>query len=383
MSELATALPWQDGLAIVASDGAVYALDASGRRLWEALRAGWGVSDLVSACVAEGGLAAHVARRQIERALASWREIGLLEPPHALGPGMLEPVHVLARQPAREPALDGVYLVGDRPVRVRCDDAALADLIEAACGPFRVDDGAAATCVDVVERDGWFGVHAEDVLLAKAPMPTTSLAGARHRCLTALLEAARFGRRWLGILHASAVAERGGCVLFPGESGAGKSTIAAALVATGARFVTDDYAPLEAGAWRIWPVPYAPSVKRGSWGLLGRYHPALQRAPSHKHRGLQLRYLELDGCCRMPLDEGLPVRALVFLRREDAGEPELRPIDANQALTRLCHAASMLDRRPEMLAETLHWIQSIPTYELSYRELEPALGPVRSLLRES
>jgi hypothetical protein len=85
----------------------------------------------------------------------------------------------------------------------------------------------------------------------------------------------------------------------------------------------------------------------------------------------------------MPLDEGLPVRALVFLRREDAGEPELRPIDANQALTRLCHAASMLDRRPEMLAETLHWIQSIPTYELSYRELEPALGPVRSLLRES
>ena len=62
-------------------------------------------------------------------------------------------------------------------------------------------------------------------------------------------------------------------MVFPGAKGSGKSTLAAALVAAGAEFVTDDYAPLEQASWLVWPVPYAPGIKRGSWRCAGALLP--------------------------------------------------------------------------------------------------------------
>ena len=372
-------LPLEDGVVVVGPGGAVYALDAAGYRLWGALQAGWGPDDLVGACVREGGLPADQARASILSTLESWRQLGLIDAPRT-GPSLVDVG--FARQPGREPALDAVYVVGERPVRLRCDDAALGALIDAACASARGNGSLSATaCVDLIEQGGRFAVRADDVTLARAPAPTATPASARHRCLTALLESARHQRRWLGFLHAAAVAEGGHCILLSGEAGSGKSTLAAALVATGASFVTDDYVPLERGSWLVWPVPYAPSIKRGSWRALSRHYPALRTAPVHRHRSLELRYLQLDEVRRVPLNRGVPVRALVFPRYEKGAAGELRQITVAEALTRLCHAASILDRRPEVLAETLRWVGAVPRYELVHGDLETAVGQVRSLLR--
>jgi hypothetical protein len=382
MSGSVTALPWQDGLVTIAPDGAICALDPAGRRLWEALHAGFDVEELVAACVRHGGSRESDARRQIVHALRSWRRLGLIEPLPAVDAGLPQPGIAPIRPLRAELALDAAYLVGDRPVRVRCEDPALGALIEAACAFSRAGDAACTLpCVDLIEDSGQFLVRADDAVLASVATPTTSPASARHRCLTALLESSRHGRRWLGILHASAVAAGGKCVLISGQSGAGKSTLSAALVAAGASFVTDDYAPLEQGSWRVWPVPYAPSVKRGSWRLLSRHFPDLHEATVHRHRNLEIRYLELDRARRAPLDEGLPVRALLFPRYRCGSELCLRRIAAPDALTRLCHAASILDRRPGVLAQTLSWIDSVPAFELTYGELDAAVGLVGSLLR--
>ncbi len=286
----------------------------------------------------------------------------------------------VARPAGRVPELDAVYRPGDHPVRVRCDDRVLAGVIEAACRSCRVGDadGRLAT-VDVIEDDGWFAVRADDAPLTQADDLTPNRALARHRCLTALLEISRRPRQWLGILHASAVAVGGRCVLFCGVKGSGKSTLAAALVAAGADFVTDDYAPLERASWLVWPVPYAPGIKRGSWRPLRRRHPDLHALPVHRLAGLQIRYLDLDAARMAPLNRGLPVDALVFPRYRAGAGLEQQPMTVAEALAELCHARSLLDREPDVFAETLRWVHSVPAYRIVFGDLDQAMQWVLSL----
>jgi hypothetical protein len=375
------ALPFSDRLLVVAPNGMVVALDAGGRHLWEALEAGCSEDDLVDASVRHGDVPSAVARSNVSRALASWQALGLVNlTPGKVDPAPLAPLAVV-RPHGRTPELDAIYLVGDRPVRVRCDDRVLAGVIEAACRSCRVEPGEdGLATIDVIEQEDWFVVRADDAVLARADDRTSIRALARHWCLTGLLESARRPRPWLGILHASAVAVNGRCVVFPGARGSGKSTLAAALVAAGAEFVTDDYAPLEQASWLVWPVPYAPGIKRGSWRVLGRYYPGLEGQPVHELSGLQIRYLEIDAARRVPLHRGSPVEALVFPRYKPGARIEQRPITAAEALAGLCHSRSLLDRDPDKLAETIRWVESVPAYRLIYGDLERAIERILWLL---
>ena len=374
------ALPLNDGLVVVTPEGAVVAIDAAGRRLWEAIQAGCTEAELTAACVQHGAIPVEAARANLSTALAAWRVLGLVEAAGHEAADM--PAATCAVRPLdRRPALDAVYLVGDRPVRVRCDDGVLGDVIDAACGSCRVGEvGAALATVDLVEHAGQFTVRADNAVLARTEDPTKNPALARHRCLTTLLESARPGRRWLGILHASAVGAGGRCLMFPGGKGSGKSTLAAALVSKGAAFVTDDYAPLEQATWRVWPVPYAPGIKRGSWRPLRHYYPDIYTRPAYRLPGMQIRYLRLDAARMAPLERGLPVAALVFPRYQAGAPLEQVPLTTAEALAELCHARSMLDRRPAVFAETLRWLGSVPAYRLTYGDLDRAMDWVFSLL---
>jgi hypothetical protein len=290
-------------------------------------------------------------------------------------------MQVVTRPNWRAPALDAVYQVGDRPVRLRCDDVVLGEVIDAACGSCRVINAAGApACVEVTEQDDGLTVSAKETTLARTGAPTHDRALARHRCLTALLETARPGRQWMAILHASAVSIEGRCVVLAGARGSGKSTLAAAMVAAGADFVTDDYAPLEQASWLIWPVPYAPGIKRGSWRVLRRHFPELDSRPVHRLAGRLIRYLDLDAARRAALHRGFPVAALVFPSfQKGAGLRKVR-MAAHDAFAGLCHARSMLSRQPDVLADTLRWVESVPAYRLVYGDLDRAVASVLRLL---
>lgn len=375
------ALPFRGGLVVVGSNGVVALLDAAGGRLWEAVQAGCSLDDLIGAGV-EHGLAIEVARANVSSALESWSELGLLGGAgrEAKTASVLTPV--LPKRAGRKPALDAAYLLGDRPVRVRCEDLVLGKVIDAACASHRVeghDD--VLPCVDVVEQHDGLAIMANDVAVVGTEVGTQNRALARHRCLRAMLEMARPSRQWLGILHASAISFDGRCVAFPGSKGSGKSTLAAAMVAAGADFVSDDYVPLERVSWQVWPVPYAPGVKQGSWHVLRERYPGLEEQPVYELDGVRIRYLDLDVSRIAPLSHGLPVEALVFPRFEADAVLQERRMSPAEAFAQLCHGGSMLDRRPEILAETLGWIESIPAFQLLYGDLDRAIEWIRLALR--
>ncbi len=66
-------------------------------------------------------------------------------------------------------------------------------------------------------------------------------------------------------VHAGVVAHRGGALVMPGRSLAGKSTLVAALVAQGATYLSDEYAVLDTGgAVHPYPKPLSLRVNPGS-----------------------------------------------------------------------------------------------------------------------
>ena len=81
-----------------------------------------------------------------------------------------------------------------------------------------------------------------------------------------------------------------------------------------------------------------------------------------------------------PLNRGLPVAALVFPRYKAGAGLERQPITATEAMAGLCHARSLLDRQPDVVAETLRWVESIPAYRLVYGDLDRAREWVPSWL---
>lgn len=92
------------------------------------------------------------------------------------------------------------------------------------------------------------------------PAPGVDERTLRLYLLGALLPVVLYQRGFL-VLHASAVEFNGRAVAFLGESGWGKSTLAAALQARGHRLLSDDVVPVWVEAEEPWIRPGPPSFK--------------------------------------------------------------------------------------------------------------------------
>jgi len=108
----------------------------------------------------------------------------------------------------------------------------------------------------------------------------------------------------LEVVHASAVAVRGGVVAIVAPSGSGKSTLAAALVRRGAQFVADDVLALERAAGGI--------IAHPGVGITNASTDALRRGIIHQ--GVIARTTK-HHLAVARVQQALPLSALVFLER--------------------------------------------------------------------
>ena len=153
-------------------------------------------------------------------------------------------------------------------------------------------------------------------------------------------------QRGFAMWHGSAVEREGRVVLFCGDAGAGKSTMAAAQCAGGARLVADDLS-------RIQPSADGPLI-----------HPSSMRIKlwreAVEHFGWQDRILQRDYYredkfhCSVPSHhaggEALPLAAIVLL--EDADKTRLERLSGAAALEAVMQGTLY---RPEMLDALSQW----------------------------
>ncbi len=173
----------------------------------------------------------------------------------------------------------------------------------------------------------------------------------------ALVLALALNKKWS--LHASAAIYNERKIAFLGESGQGKSTLAAWLGQHGWQHLADDILPVRASENGIDALPHFPQLK----------------LPADAQPGLNF-------------PESLPLDALCLLQKADAAAaPDLRLLPPKEAVRIiLSHTAGTRLFTPELLAQHLHFAahaaESLPVYALTYPHDKAKLGQMKALLEE-
>lgn len=127
-------------------------------------------------------------------------------------------------------------------------------------------------------------------------------------------------------VHAVAVNMSGCSILIPGDAGAGKTTLATALVKRGARLLLDDLGFLRIDDGTIVPVPRPIGLKAGVDS--GWSSPAWMGRPTGVH------LIPAHSLGASSLDQFRP-DVLVFTRFVPSGGSSIRPLSGGEAIARL------------------------------------------------
>ena len=171
------------------------------------------------------------------------------------------------------------------------------------------------------------------------------------------------------LLHAGAVSRDGRAVLFPGESGTGKSTMTAACVQRGLDYVTDEMVALEIDSLAV--AGFARPIMLTGWAAtrLGLDVPGI---------GGKLSVTpELLGGATVP---GTVRAAHVVSLRHGGAATSLEPMTAGETLTALLRASFNHYRHGERAwSAAAELASSVQGWRLDFAELAPAVDAVEAI----
>jgi hypothetical protein len=165
----------------------------------------------------------------------------------------------------------------------------------------------------------------------------------------------------LEVMHASGVVLNGSALLIAGPPGAGKSSLAAALVRAGGRLLSDDAVALELTDDEL--IAHAGSVvlqlrEREDGALSAEARAALgQPAPSS---GGKQRYLSADAPAPAPLGS-------LFLLERSAQQPAVERLTAVNPFELIASTFNLSVRTPTRLQRQLDVVSAIASKGLAYR----------------
>jgi hypothetical protein len=183
---------------------------------------------------------------------------------------------------------------------------------------------------------------------------------------------------WLMTVHAAALTNGRKTILFPAESGNGKTTIAALLQSRGYQLLSDDFVPIDRHLFRAWPFPIAMSVKNGAIKVLSSLYTGLDQRPLTKTAANKtVRYLSPDYTAEF---SGLafPIKEIILIKYDSTVDFEFKTADRLNSI-RLMLDQSWILPNPGNSGIFLDQVAQWSFYQLTYSNNEKAMEAIATL----
>jgi hypothetical protein len=337
--------PVGDGLIIARQHGQrLYALNETARLLWTWRAAGMTETRMAEELVATFGIEPAIAARDIAATLRQWRDESLIG--------------------AHHPSISCV--VGGCHVLVQMGPANVREAILPLLSNFIVDEagrpGGRPASIEVTEREGKYLVSTG----SETSTLTATVDGALEAVLIGLLQHVFNATDWQFSMHSAAVGRGEGCILIAGESGRGKSTLLAHMLAEGFDYVADDLVLIVPPELAVVPIPMPLIFKRGSWEALAAVLPGLDTARVFRRAGRDVKYWNPERACIAAAPRR--IRAIIFPRYVKDAPFNATQLSAFHAIERITKAPMRIGipLAHQAVERLVALIEHCPVYELSY-----------------
>jgi HprK-related kinase A len=138
------------------------------------------------------------------------------------------------------------------------------------------------------------------------------------------------------VIHSAVVEQGGGALVLPGEPGAGKSTLCAALALSGWRLLSDELTIVSHDTCEVQPMPRPISLKRKSIDIVraGFAEAVLTVPVEDTHKGT-IAYVRPSDASVEGWTRPVPIRHVVFPRFNREAEFRVETVSRAQALAEL------------------------------------------------
>lgn len=292
----------------------LFELNDSSAAIWNNV----GVAGTIAGAAARlaDGDASGAVLEHVRAAVAQWLELGLLRP-EATAAGAEEPTQVRLAWMACRVGLNLFGPVDPAPLR-----AVFAGLRSTEAPDHVLAVRAIGGLIFIADSEGEWCARSPDAWIPEI----------KARLTTRILQTTTSGF----MVHAALLSRGGEGVLISGESGAGKTTLSAALLTAGFDYHTDDVAWIGEGGEAV-GAPFAPAVKAGGWPLLREMGVDAATSETYlRGDGQQVRYL------MPPAPAGhVPLRigAILLLARDAGGPARIEAVSPLEVLTALLRSA--------------------------------------------
>ena len=362
--------PGKDYLVLVRRDiEGLYLLNSTSALIWRSLQEGASCEVIAEQFVSRFGIPFSAAFADVGAMLAAWSD--LLRGSRATVP---PPSTSPTAHPNSTFSIVRDYKLNTSIVRLIIADQEAAEEITPRLQGLRVAHSSTPDFTFHVFRErNLVWVSRDGVPLAGEP----HVNAIRTILLQEIARLSYSGQDFLAVLHAGACGTESACVVLAAPTNSGKTTLTAALMNSGLHFLSDDMTAIDRTTMRIVPMPFALMVREGSWSVLRSTSPELDAAPILQRSGHKIRYLHPKAYSPSlnPL-----ARHLVFNRFQPGSSTSLERITDFECLAHLKESGFWVAHDKESISLFLNWVQSVPSYRLTYSDLSGAVSEIHKLL---